>query len=278
MKSNNLLTAWMLGLVLTFLAGGCKDDDDPEVMNDIALSETSLGPVLTGKDGMTLYFFARDVSGEASCAGNCLTNWPVFSVSGTMKLGEGLAAADFGSIVRQDGMSQVTFKGWPLYYYANDTGKGDVNGENVGNLWYVARTDYTVMVASAQLIGGDGKSYKSDYTEGDEETRYFVDAGGRTLYTFRNDKKNDNNFTREDFSNDGTWPLFSGELLAAPSVLNKSLFAEIDVFGRKQLTYNGWPVYYFGADGEERGVQKGVSFPSPGVWPVLQPDTPEAPE
>ena len=40
------------------------------------------------------------------------------------------------------------------------------------------------MVASAQLVGLDGKNYTSAYVEGTGNTRYFTDAAGRTLYAF----------------------------------------------------------------------------------------------
>jgi predicted lipoprotein with Yx(FWY)xxD motif len=53
-----------------------------------------------------------------------------------------------------------------------------------------------------------------------------------------------------------------------PSTLDKSLFSSIDVFGKKQLTYKGWPLYYFQQDAGIRGANKGISFPAPAVWPV----------
>jgi len=42
-----------------------------------------------------------------------------------------------GTITRADGTVQVTYNGWPLYYYASDKASGDVMGEGVGNVWYV---------------------------------------------------------------------------------------------------------------------------------------------
>ena len=63
-----------------------------------------------------------------------------------------------------------------------------------------------------------------------------------------------------------------------PSILDKALFTSIDVFGKKQLTYKGWPMYYFGADNMQRGLNMGVSVPTPGVWPVMVKDAPEAPK
>jgi predicted lipoprotein with Yx(FWY)xxD motif len=32
----------------------------------------------------------------------------------------------------------VTFNGWPLYTFANDKAPGQVNGQGVGGVWFVA--------------------------------------------------------------------------------------------------------------------------------------------
>ena len=32
---------------------------------------------------------------------------------------------------------QVTYNGWPLYFYAGDTAPGDTNGQGQGGVWYV---------------------------------------------------------------------------------------------------------------------------------------------
>jgi len=58
--------------------------------------------------------------------------------------------------------------------------------------------------------------------------------------------------------------------LNLPSSLNKADFAETTVFGQKQLTYKGWPLYYFGGNATVpgdaadavRGRTRGVSFPT----------------
>ena len=58
--------------------------------------------------------------------------------------------------------------------------------------------------------------------------------------------------------------------------MNKDDFGMINVHGQDQLTYKGWPLYYFGQD-SERGDNKGVSVPSPGVWPIINNATADAP-
>ena len=64
-----LLLNSRLGLLALLLASAilsCKDKDATPA-NDIEIGTTSLGSVLTGEGGKTLYFFASDVSGVSSC-------------------------------------------------------------------------------------------------------------------------------------------------------------------------------------------------------------------
>lgn len=229
------------------------------------------GNILVDEKGMALYFFTKDANGLSNCDGDCLGNWPAFFTP-TVNLAKGLNARDFGVITRKDGSRQTTYKGWPLYYFAGDRTAGSINGEGLGNVWFVAKPNYTIMLANNQLTGLDGVKYRGDYTEGQEDVQYFVDAFGNTLYIFMNDEFNVNNYTSEDFSNNGAWPVFEADDIVVPSNLDRSLFGTIDVVGRKQLTYNGWPLYYFGQDKQQRGSNKGVSVPIAGVWPVAEAD------
>jgi predicted lipoprotein with Yx(FWY)xxD motif len=269
----------LTALVVVALFGCSKDDNTPATEPDLGLgTTTTLGKVLTGEGGKTLYFFAADAAGDANCSGACKDTWPVYYKE-TPTLASGLKASDFATITRADGAKQTTFKGWPLYYFKNDAKAGDVAGENVGNVWMVAKTNYTVMLASRQLVGSDGKSYTFDTKEGTGNSLFLTDSLGRTLYAFASDKKNVNKYTKADLSNNPTWPIFetSATIGEIPSALNKTDFTTITSFGKTQLTYKGWPLYYFGADQSQRGSTKGVSFPKPGVWPVVNATSPVAP-
>ncbi|GGC11512.1 hypothetical protein [Dyadobacter sediminis] len=276
-------TRWLFAMgLLVAVSISCSDDDNndntsPVPAVDVMIKETTLGKVLTDGSGKTLYFFTKDVAGNSACTGGCLTAWPVFSVA-SPRLEAGLNPADFTTITRADGKAQIAYKGWPMYYYKDDVAAGDVKGENVNGVWFVAKTDYTMMLGNAQLVGNDGKSYKSDYTEGTADTQFLVDSLGRTLYAFINDKKNVNKYTKADFSNDDFWPIYYADIKSLPSTIDKSLFTVIDVFGKKQLTYKGWPLYYFGPDSKTRGMTKGVSVPRPGVWPIVNKESPNAPD
>ncbi|MDH5372750.1 MAG: hypothetical protein OEX97_07385, partial [Acidimicrobiia bacterium] len=43
----------------------------------------------------------------------------------------------------------VTYNGWPLYYFANDSAPGDINGQGLNDVWYVVS-------AEGDAIGLDG--------------------------------------------------------------------------------------------------------------------------
>lgn len=277
-----LLTYSLLAATL-FLSTNCEDDDEmtPDASGEINLAtDSSLGEILVDGNGNTLYYFTRDVNGESACSGGCLDSWPIY-YSEDLEVGTGLNQADFGTITRGDGDMQSTYRGWPLYYYSPTSdgtleAAGATSGEGRNNVWYVVKSAYSLMLANAQLVGHDGINYTSDYTEGEEVTQYFTDINGRTLYIFVNDTHDTNNFTNEDFSNDAVWPIFYVDLEELPSSMDEDEFGVISVFGRDQLTYRGWPLYYFGQD-TQRGENKGVSFPVPGIWPIANLDTPEAP-
>ena len=97
----------------------------------------TLGSFLTDSNGMTLYLYTQDTANTSNCTGNCAVTWPPFLTNGTPVAGTGVTASMLGTITRADGSTQVTYNGWPLYYYNQDTAAGATNGEGVGSTWYV---------------------------------------------------------------------------------------------------------------------------------------------
>ena len=55
----------------------------------------------------------------------------------TVTAGDGVTGT-FGTVKRDDGTTQVTYAGAPIYYFAKDTKAGDVTGQGVGGVWFVA--------------------------------------------------------------------------------------------------------------------------------------------
>lgn len=91
------------------------------------------GTVLyAGENGFTVYIFTMDVvdSGESACTGDCLEAWPALTVpDGTEPTAGAGITGELGTIIRADnGETQVTYNGLPLYFYVGDQAAGDVTG------------------------------------------------------------------------------------------------------------------------------------------------------
>jgi predicted lipoprotein with Yx(FWY)xxD motif len=106
----------------------------------VRAASTSLGKVLVGPNGLTLYTLSSDGMNRSTCNTSCAGNWPPLTVkSGTKVVGGTGVKGTFTTITRADGTHQVTYRGKPLYYFAGDGSAGDTNGEGIGGVWYVAK-------------------------------------------------------------------------------------------------------------------------------------------
>src|SRR6476620_5752778 len=126
----------------------------------ITAASSSLGKILVGGNGMTLYMFARDQGDKSACSGACAKFWPPYT--GTPKAGSGLQASLLGTTTRSDGSTQVTYDGHPLYTYSGDPAPGDTNGQGVstfGALWWVVAPSGQVVKTMAQQTSSSGGGY-----------------------------------------------------------------------------------------------------------------------
>ncbi|WP_052496093.1 hypothetical protein [Pedobacter lusitanus] len=278
--------AALCSLTLIVLLSACSKNNDsapsgqdpygnpptnPPASSSLALTtNATFGSILTDANGKTLYFFAIDANGTSGCSGACAITWAPY-YAGNETAPAGITATDITTITRADGKNQTVYKGWPLYYFSGDANKNDTNGDGSGGTWFVAKPDYSIMLANNQLVGIDGKNYTADLKEGTGVTQYLTDAAGRTLYAYAPDKFNLNTYTKADLSNNSTWPIYESAILNVPSVLKKDMMAQITSAGKIQLTYKGHPLYYFGPDAK-RGDTKGVSVGA-GLWPILTVNT-----
>ncbi len=100
-------------------------------------SKAQVGSYLTDTKGMALYVFKKDAPGKSACAGECVAKWPLYYRE---KIGAGgaLKEGDFGTITRDDGQKQTTYKGMPLYYFAGDKAANETNGQGVKDVWFLA--------------------------------------------------------------------------------------------------------------------------------------------
>jgi predicted lipoprotein with Yx(FWY)xxD motif len=97
----------------------------------------TLGSFLVDSKGMTLYLYTKDTPNTSNCYGGCAGYWPPLLTNGAPAAATGVTASMLGTTRRTDGTTQVTYNGWPLYYYKSDKVVGDTTGENVQSVWFV---------------------------------------------------------------------------------------------------------------------------------------------
>lgn len=116
------------------------DGTAPAGGSTVKLADSDFGQILVDAEGRTLYMYMPDAHGPSTCTGGCLEAWP--SLGGPAAAGEGVDGALVGTATRPDDSSeQVTYGGWPLYYFAGDAAPGEVNGQGSGDVWYVVGAD-----------------------------------------------------------------------------------------------------------------------------------------
>jgi predicted lipoprotein with Yx(FWY)xxD motif len=106
----------------------------------------SAGEYVAGEGGLALYIFTPDAAapGTSTCNGDCATNWPPLVVDDIADVAAGTGVTrELGTVTRDDGTTQVTLGGNPLYYFAADSAAGDVKGQGVGGVWFLAAPDGT---------------------------------------------------------------------------------------------------------------------------------------
>lgn len=128
-------------LVSLLLATGAAEARAGDVTLKAA-RKAPLGAYLTDAAGRTLYVFTADTKGVAAsaCRDACARAWPPLKAEGVIDAAAGVSEGLVGSFVRKDGTRQVTFNGWPLYYFARDRTAGQLEGQDVhgfGGEWYV---------------------------------------------------------------------------------------------------------------------------------------------
>ncbi len=124
----------------------------------------SLGTVLVDSKGMTLYRLSGEHAGKFICTTSaCVHIWiPLTTPAGSKPSG----VTGIGMIKRPNGAEQVSYKGEPLYTFAQDTAPGQDKGEGVKDvgIWDAVATGAKTAAApasssSSSSSGGGGYSY-----------------------------------------------------------------------------------------------------------------------
>jgi predicted lipoprotein with Yx(FWY)xxD motif len=89
-----------------------------------------LGKVLVDAHGKTLYHLTAEQNGKFICTSSaCLQVWhPLTVTAGVAPSG---SVASLSTVKRPDGSVQVTYKGQPLYTFAQDQAAGQTNGQGI---------------------------------------------------------------------------------------------------------------------------------------------------
>jgi predicted lipoprotein with Yx(FWY)xxD motif len=148
-----MIRVTLAALLLAFGLVGCGNTMDDKDMPSLApektsaldedkqpalkTSDTDLGEIVVDGKGRTVYTYADDEQGaaESTCSGGCLEAWPPVPAPDKPDVDE--LSGDVGITKTSEGDPQLTYNGWPLYYYAQDQEAGDVKGQGVKNEWWV---------------------------------------------------------------------------------------------------------------------------------------------
>ena len=148
------IKVFAVAALFPLVLGACSDDVEPgdggtpsaaespepsEAPADatVAVEDSDLGQIVVDAEGNTLYVFLADTGSDSTCYDDCEDSWPPVTVDGDPVAGEGIDASVLGTTEREDGTTQVTIDGHPLYLFAGDETADDTNGQGVGDVWYV---------------------------------------------------------------------------------------------------------------------------------------------
>lgn len=218
----------------------------------------TIGFYLEGPTGRALYYFAMDVpsSGHSNLTASGLSIWtPFYAPNITLPVNPPVAvnASDFSTITGANGANQTTYRGWPLYYFNNDTGPGKIGGQGFNSLWWVMKPTYSVMLDYKASVGG----------------LYLTDNRGMTLYRFLNDTPGSGFSNATSAALTQAWPPFYAQVAVAPSYLNATSFSAIALpNGSNETTYKGWPLHYYFND-TKPGDTNGQGLAN--VWYAMNP-------
>jgi predicted lipoprotein with Yx(FWY)xxD motif len=116
--------------------GGVAGATSPHQTVHISTAKVpSVGTVLTTSAGLTLYRFANDPTGTATCTGACAKIWPpVLASKGAHIAGpKGVKGL---SLIKVGSHFQLAFHNVALYRFTGDKEKGQAKGQGVANVWF----------------------------------------------------------------------------------------------------------------------------------------------
>lgn len=212
------------------------------------------GAYYTDMDGYSLYTRYTDEPDVITCVLDCVQQWPPLTTSLTT---QGISG-NFDVIAREEGTSQWTLLGYPLYLFAGDAAPGDINGDGVDNQWALARL---IPLTSGDIDGTEALvALGSTRADGISDTR--VEKDGFTLYIFDNDPAGVSTCTEGCAAN---WLPLYADIGAVAGVERYSLITRED--GSQQWAYDDKALYFWQGDNAP-GELTGADVPE---WQIARP-------
>jgi predicted lipoprotein with Yx(FWY)xxD motif len=230
----------------------------------------NFGEILVDREGMTLYMFTVDEPNQSNCDEGCLQAWPPLLAEGEVEAGDGVDPTLIGTGTMLDGRSIVTYNEMPLYYWAGDTQPGDTNGQGVNNVWFVVSPQGEMIdqeISSSPPVDNDD-AVLVKVANHSQYGKILVDGDGMTLYMFTKDGPNQSNCTDGCLA---AWPPLSASssVIQVGEGVDDTLLGTADLAdGRKIVTYNKLPLYYWAGD-TKPGDSSGQKVNE--VWFVVSP-------
>jgi len=129
-----------------------------------------IGTVFVDGSGKTLYSPQQEAHGKIMCTGSCLSFWfPVRVAPGAVLSAPSGATGVLGKIHRaDDGVTQLTYNGKPLYTFRLDQAPGQARGNNFTDRFGgTSFTWHAITTSGAQAgAGGSGSSGGYSYQGG----------------------------------------------------------------------------------------------------------------
>lgn len=220
-------------------------------------SNDKLGKFLADGNGNTLYLLTKDAKGTSNCYSQCAASWPPVVPQGAPTLKDGVGTALISTTLRTDGSAQLTYNGWPVYYFGKDKAPGDTNGQGVANVWWVVSGEGNPIMPATLAV-----------TQTEKLGKILVGGNGFTLYTFTKDTKDTSNCY--DKCEQAWPPLLTLDKPTLKDGVDASLLGSTQrKDGTLQVTYNGMPLYYFFKD-QAPGDTTGQGVQN--VWYVVAPN------
>ena len=110
--------------------------------------------ILVDAHGMTLYSLSGERGGKFICAGSpCTQVWHPLTGSAA-----NASVSSLGTVKRPDGTQQVTYKGMPLYTFAQDRTPGEANGQGIKDVGTWSAVTASSATSSAPATTSTSKS------------------------------------------------------------------------------------------------------------------------